>query len=296
MSFGAGVQSTALAMLVILRDERLIEGLHEEAEFFRWDSPSPLPELFIFADTHDEPTALYPHLEAMREKIQGDGRKLVIVSRGGLLEHIESKWALWKEDHPKKRGVSPPPFFAMGKDGRAAPTRRQCTNWFKIEPIEREVKRYFSVKRARKGIRGGRCDDRVYGWLGISYDEMQRMKSATEDWRRISHPLVFMRWTRERCAEYLRSLGIEPARSACVYCPFRGPEEWREIRESSEDWVKVLRLDDLLERCEGSGFMGMKSPLYLHRDLVRMRDLDLSEKRTQSRSLWDDECAGVCGV
>lgn len=296
-SFGAGVQSTALALLVLNRDERLLKALDEEAAFWRWDKPSPLPEVFAFADTMDEPDRLYGHLEAMSELITGSGREIVIVDNDGegLLEHMGDTFTRMS------KGVSSPPFFVRNEDGSIGITRRQCTTNFKVRPLDRWARGNFGV--TRKGQGGGvamptSCDI-VYQWLGISDDEKQRMKRATRAWLRISHPLVFMRWRRPDCAEYVRAHGLEPIRSACVYCPYHSRSEWRSIREDKADWKKVLDLDDLLERAIGTGWAGVKRPLFLTRDCVRMRDLDLDAPVSTQGDLfggWSDECSGSCGM
>lgn len=79
MSFGGGVQSTAIAMLAISRDERLLRV-----------SGGVLPELYVFADTGDEPEALYPHVADMRARIEASGAKFMTVAAkdGPLSRHV----------------------------------------------------------------------------------------------------------------------------------------------------------------------------------------------------------------
>jgi hypothetical protein len=298
-SFGGGVQSTTLALLALERHQDLLDGLEREAEFWGWDAPSPLPEAYVFSDTGDEPVALYPHLERMASLFASAGIAFEIVRHPSgltLLEHIEAKWEAWELDLPGKKGVSSPPFFT-DTDGKRGLTRRQCTSHFKVRLIETWVKKYFEIKRSARGHRGGRSDDLIYGWLGISDDEKQRMKNATESWRLVSHPLVFMRWRRSDCISFLEERGIKPLRSACVYCPFRSAPEWAEVKAVPEDWGKVLELDQLLERAVGSGFAGVRAPQYLHPSLTRMRELSFDKPgAVRQLSLWNDECAGICGV
>ena len=73
MSFGGGVQSTAIAELVIRRDPRLLAVVNQ------------LPELFIFADTGDEPEAVYAHVEVMKARIEAAGFVFKTVCKGGRL-------------------------------------------------------------------------------------------------------------------------------------------------------------------------------------------------------------------
>jgi hypothetical protein len=278
-------------MLAINRDERLLSALEEEAHFWKWDAPSPLPDAYVFADTGDEPVSLYPHLEDMKGRIESSGASLHIVKHASgmtLLEHLEDMLDKQLSNHPKRKGVATPPLWTVGSDGRERLVRRQCTSHFKINLINKWVRSHYGVKRTK-------CDHHIFGWLGISSDEIQRMKSSTDKWRTISHPLVYMRWSRGHCAEYLDSLGIKVQRSACVYCPFRTNAEFLEVKRVPEDWDKLLRLDNLLTKAAGTGWSGMKSPCYLHRTLKRMSEINLEEIKEQL-SLWDNECAGVCGV
>lgn len=281
MSFGAGVQSTAIAMLAINRDERLLRA-----------TGGIVPELYIFADTGDEPKALYPHVADMRVRIEASGAKFAIVTTplGKLSDHIM---------HAVKHGFARAeqlPFWVAGKDGRFVPVQRRCTAYFKIKALKTYATYYFGVNRGAP--HGG---GRVKCWLGISADEPQRLKAGMipdQEWAEYSNPLFDMRWHRADCITYLNEIGVRAARSACVYCPFHSRSEWREVAKDKDAWALVLKLDEQLEAASTSGRhpLGFKAPLFLNSEGVRMRDYDLSQSDDPQQRLWDNECAGVCGV
>lgn len=279
MSFGGGVQSTAIAMLAINKDERLLKA-----------TAGVLPELYIFADTGDEPRAFYAHNADMRARIEAAGFKFVVVQTplGNLGDHVV---------HASRNGYKRAeqlPFFVVTEDGSYAPVQRRCTPHFKIKPLTAYARAYFGVYKGQAHDGGI-----VQMWLGISSDERQREKVGLvpkQAWAEYRNPLIAMGWHRADCINYLASLGVSAARSACVYCPFHSMAEWREVATRPEDWQRVLEVDNALEAGAARGAFGFNNPLYLNRYGVRMRDLDLSEPDDPQQRLWDNECGGVCGV
>lgn len=277
MSYGGGVQSTAIAMLAINRDPRLLAV-----------TGGVVPEMYLFADTGDERQATYAHVWEMARRIVESGATFLATYKGRLSDHIIHK-ALTGGS-----GTNTLPFFVLTRSGTAAPDRRGCTAAYKIHQLDRAAKDYFGV-RIKRGHIGGYLEEPVVQWLGISADEVQRMKSTDEQWRSIEHPLIDMGWRRGDCVRYLDELGINAPRSSCVYCPFHGSTEWREVRTCQEDWELVLEVDQALEEgfaCRGH-IGGLDTRPYLTRHLKPIDQVDFGEDQL---SLFEWECAGVCGV
>ena len=289
LSFGAGVQSTAIAMLAIKRDERLLRT-----------TGGVLPELYLFADTGDEPEALYPHVAEMKALIEASGADFQTVEarHAPLASHYMERilGGLRADDMP---------LFVLTRDGKGyAPIRRGCTFYYKIAPLRRAACAYYGVKAGKipKDL------PRVQLWLGLSRDEPQRMKVGQvqdQQWAEYRMPLFDMGWERADCINYLVGLGITPRRSACVHCPFHSPAEWREVAKNPADWAKAVALDEAIERAyKEHGCLGwnrkkgaqLRNEPFLTQQGVRLRDLDLTEPDDPQRRLWDNECAGVCGV
>jgi hypothetical protein len=68
------------------------------------------------------------------------------------------------------------------------------------------------------------------------------------------------------------------------------------LKASDPDgFTKACDVDDLLRSGPDGLIHGMRKPLYIHRSMKPLRD-EPFEDRSRQMSLWDDECAGVCGV
>ena len=169
VSFGGGVQSTALAMLVIERHPDLIRAMGDVQ-----------PELWLFSDTGDEPQAVYKHEAVMRQRILDAGMDYKRVTAGKLSEHVLDK------AKRGERGISLPPMYVSTRTGDTMPVRRGCTRDFKITPRDKCAKKHFEVPRGYKG------EPFVAQWYGISSAEAQRMKIAQDKWRTFEYPLVKM--------------------------------------------------------------------------------------------------------
>lgn len=110
LSFGAGVQSTA--MLILACQGKIAK-----------------PELAVFADTQDEPQYVYDHLQSMQLYSGSHGIPLEVTTAGKLSDEI----------------YRIPAFTENG--GLAS---RQCTSNFKITPIERHIRHHLGYKKGER--------------------------------------------------------------------------------------------------------------------------------------------------
>lgn len=189
LSLGAGVQSTAVLLLSI-------------------DGTIPPFETVVFADTQDEPAAVYAHLDRLRAVATID-----TVSAGRLADTVHSSFV-------------PVPLFAGRGMGR-----RQCTYQFKLRPIRHHLRTL------------GRPVDLS---VCISTDEIMRAKDADVKWCRNVFPLLDLGWSRDDCSRYLAERWAwDVPRSACVYCPFKSNSEWLDLRENHpDDWAAAVAFDE----------------------------------------------------
>lgn len=275
VSFGGGVQSTALAMLVIERHPDLIRAMGDVQ-----------PELWLFSDTGDEPQAVYKHEAVMRQRILDAGMDYKRVTAGKLSEHVLDK------AKRGERGISMPPMYVSTRTGDTMPVRRGCTRDFKIKPLDKCAKKHFEVPRGYKG------EPFVAQWYGISSDEAQRMKIAQDKWRTFEYPLVKMGWSRRRCLDYLSDLGISAPRSACVFCPFHSAEEWKKVLAVPAEKAKVIDFERQLHAAwdEHGSVAGLETRPYIHSSRIPIEDVDHDKGQRSLWDSWDEECAGICGV
>lgn len=224
------------------------------------------PDHVIFADTQAEPESVYDALMEDKEKCEAAGIPFHIVTVGSLAEPGD-KWG----------GIYVPAFTRPADGGSIGMLRRQCTHKFKIVPVRRLLRKL-----------GATIAEPAEVWLGISTDEVSRAKPSNVKFARHRHPLLELEWSREHCLDFLRSRGIEPVKSACVFCPYRSGSEWRRIKSNPDDWASAVAFDESLRgRREGYD-------VFVHRAGVPLTMAPIDDD--EQDGLWDDECGGHCGL
>lgn len=212
LNLGAGVQSTAVFLMA---HEGLIEPIDHA----------------IFADTQEEPQAVYDHLEWLRT-IPAPVPIIHVGTAGKLGDDLVSGQVSEYQrtqttGHEYARFASIPAFTAKHHDKRTARdpcnegmVRRQCTKEYKIEVVERILRRIILGLKPKQHIPK---DVHIEQIFGISFDERQRAKRIEANWEgrkwaTPKFPLVEMGWTRADCFEYLKTrVPHSVTRSACVF-------------------------------------------------------------------------------
>ena len=281
LNLGAGVQSTTIYLLNLLGDIM------------------PSFDCAIFADTQDEPQAVYNHLGWLLSlggpfilsrtagKL-GDDLRMGRNSTGGRCASIPAYTALDHLNRPAK----------WGREGR---TRRQCTREYKIDVIERAIRRDVLSLAPRKRIPKGVV---VHQYFGISLDEARRSKaiikrSASKAWAVPHFPLLELGWTRADCIRWLEDkVPHKVPRSACVFCPYHSNAEWLSLkRDDLAAWNRAVEIDEAL-RVDGNVVnRNMTKSLYLHRSCLPLVQIDFEKLEAEKVSpLVVGECEGMCGV
>ena len=275
LSLGAGVQSTTLALM----------AAHGEV--------GPMPDCAIFADTGWEPRAVYEHLAWLCS-----GNVLPfpvhVVSAGDIRADLMragrgERWASIPASTRTVRGIR----VNVGM------IRRQCTKDYKIVPIRRHVRALAGLTRRRSPK-----SPVVEQWIGISLDEVIRVKPSFEDWQVNRWPLIEQHMTRQDCLRWLERHGYPippksscigcPFHSGCIGCPFHSDGAWRAIRDDDpEAWASALEVD----RAIRIGIRGVRGEVFLHRSAMPLGEADLSTPEDAGQlGLWGNECEGLCGV
>lgn len=266
LSLGAGVQSTTVALMSI------------EGELPRLDG-------CVFADTGWEPVEVYQHLDWLTGKLERAGIPVHRVSNGNLRSDALD---------PSHRFASMP-LFVRNPDGTKGMIRRQCTSEYKLKPIGRKVRELAGL-RPRQRPKGVLVEQ----WLGISWDETQRMSDPSFPWIEKRYPLVDLRMTRFECHRWLRDRGVRAPRSACVGCPFHTDTEWRHIRDTDPDgWADAVAFDHAIRSGDiaRAGHQQLLGQAFLHSSLVPLDQVDLSTVEDHGQgSLFVMDEAGECGL
>jgi hypothetical protein len=273
ISLGAGVQSSAMALMASRG-----ELLDIKVDFA------------IFADTQDESKRVYDWLDWLEKQLTFPVYR---VTKGKLSDHV---LAVRKS---KTSGLdytgNQIPLYGIGEGGEDNYSRsRKCTADFKVAPIMKEL-------RNRCGIKHGQKVQTVTSLIGISYDEMQRMKDSRDPWVVNRWPLVEMRQRRSDCIEWMRRRGYpEPPRSSCVYCPFHSDKEWRRLQtEEPDEFAKAVEFDRSLREINAKlENNSLRMTPYLHRARVPLDQIDFRSDVERGQQVFDfgDECDGMCGV
>ena len=253
----------------------------------------PLVDLVIFADTGDEPDYVYEHVDYLGSRLLGVGIPLEIVNKGNIISDAQSKTGQF--------AAIPVYTIVNGRSGRKL--RRQCTREYKIEPIEKLVRETLLFRRKARRYRNGAIhvhkDVSVVTWLGLSLDEVRRMKNNRTRWITNQWPLIDQRMTRHDCKLWLseRHLPI-PRKSSCRICPFHDDRHFRDMRDNyPSDWQHVIDFDRYLRSGDSRFTATALGDLYLHRKCIPLEDVDLSTPQDRGQLEMFDECdEGYCYV
>jgi len=265
LSLGAGVQSTTVLLMM----------LHDEIK--------PANHV-VFSDTGWESKKVYEHLKWLENKIIGSDMQFHRVSNGNIRQDLLN---------PEKKRVASLPYFTKDENGKRGMTRRQCTMDYKITPLTRKQRELAGIAPRKKYK-----EHLVTTIIGISSDEIERMRDASFSWMRNEYPLLDLGMTRTDCLKWCEHNGYPtPPRSACLGCPFKSRDEWRLVRENEEDWKDVIEIDNHIRTQEFRDKTKLRSQLFLHKSGVPLEDADLRTPEEYGQfSLFNQECEGMCGM
>lgn len=269
LSLGAGVQSTTVLLMSLVGD-------------------LPPFDAAIFADTGWEPGAVYAHLWQLVGRCVEAELPVYVVSAGNIRDDALD---------PAHAFASMPLYTGSGHGSQL---RRQCTREYKVTPIEHELRRQLGLPTPYRHRQGAAPLVELH--MGISLDEVVRMKPNRLRWIRHEFPLIDRRMTRWSCKVWMQRHGFdEPPRSACVGCPYRSDEQWRQMRDTSPDeWADAIEFDDAIRSDAGraaASSVREDAPPFVHRSLIPLRAVDLSSLEDRGQGdLFDGECEGMCGV
>lgn len=272
LSLGAGVQSTALYLMSM--EGRL-----------------PKLDAAIFADTQEEPKAVYQHLDWLRSL---GGPPILTGTAGNLGDDLRSG-----RNSTGGRFAAIPAFTTKDGGENVGQTRRQCSKEYKTEVIGKVLRREIlglQPGRPPKGVK-------VHQYIGISADEagratrMQRNVPAPKYIQR-EFPFVDQFATRGELKTWLAPrVPHETPRSACVFCPYHDDAEWQRIKEQPDEWARACEIDRGL-RGEYVANRDMDQTMYLHRSCkpLELVQLKPQPKSNQTAMNFWAECEGMCGV
>jgi hypothetical protein len=278
LNLGAGVQSTTLYLWAL-------DGLLQI-------------DRAIFADTGDEPEAVYRHLDFLKT-LGGPEIEVVRASSKSLGENLQSGMNATGQENQRHVAI---PTFLKSLDGSApALGRRQCTAEYKIRPIEQRVRDLCGLEKGERAKQ-----QLAVQVMGLSFDEPRRVANVKQRfqsiaWSKPEFPLFDEYMTRADCVSYLerRLPKYAVPRSACVFCPFKSDAEWLHLQQSPSDWNHAVEIDRAIRDKTSLCTVGMRHEQFLHRSCVPLDQVQFVAKPPDAQkklAFSTMDCEGMCGV
>lgn len=246
LSLGGGVQSSTL---IYLSHAGLI----------------PQFDKIYFADTGDEPKAVYEHLEYLHTL--ADIEVVKIASGKSISEHLF-------EDDMKFFNM---PLYIVDTDGTVSTMRRQCTREFKITPIDVALRSWlvgiglgYTDKLGRNYVKRGYS---VNFHMGISWDEQRRVSDARVKWKVHKYPLIELELSRTDCIRFARKHGYKvPPKSSCIFCPYHTDSYWKTL--TANELERACQIDDYIRTPEFKAkTRTLRGDVYVHSSCRPLRDV-----------------------
>ncbi len=237
----------------------------------------------IFADPKAESKKTYAYLKYMLQwEKDNNGIPIRIASKGSLLKDLING------TNSSGNRFASIPAFTKDENGNTSILRRQCTNEYKIQVVNSEIRKIYGLK---KYARNKPTD--IY--IGISLDEMERMKISQEKWISFHYPLIEKRMTRRDCVTWLKkNIFPIPPKSACKFCPYQSDSRWLDLKRNEPKVFKSMV--DLDKSIRNSSKKGVKYPIYLHPSLVPLDQVKFkNETQYDIFQNFKNECEGMCG-
>lgn len=239
------------------------------------------PDVAIFADTGNEPDEVYEYLTYLQ---QLSDIPIIVHKERNIIDDLYGFL-----DGKKKRYANPP-FFVRKGDGKQAKLMRICTKEYKIEMVERAIRRTYLGLKPRQRLPKG---THVNMMLGISTDEIERVKPSQTVWVTRSFPLIDeLNMSRIDCLRWMEQRGYKPPpRSSCLICPYHSDSEWSRLMRNPKYRTHIIAVDEAIR----GGFKGTQEgvQLFLHRSLRPISEITFEDS---DEGTFSEECEGLCGI
>ena len=223
----------------------------------------PRPDVAVIADTSREISSTWDYLRGVVQPALDTIGLTVQVA-----DHDLATVDLWKSGDYLLI-----PAFTSQDGGGKLPT--YCS----VEWKQRAIRRWLRA--------AGHNDCDV--WLGISTDEIERVKPSGLNWYRHVYPLIDLVPTnRVACAALVRSFGWPPPpKSRCWMCPNQSPIMWSDMRRDHPgEFAKAVAFEAEIQERDPA--------VWLHRAMIPLSDaVDLTD---QQPGLFDGCDSGYCFV
>ena len=259
ISLGMGVQSTAVYLMSSMGYKL------------------PRADVAIFADPQAEHYKTYNMLKwLLKWKEENNGIKIIVNKERNITKDIlrgtNSQGVRWASipAHSESGGI----------------IRMQCTGEYKIQPVVKTTRELLGVPKF-KHMKPTEM------WLGISTDEIERMKDSRLYNIKYFYPLIYHGLSRTDCVNFYKENNFPvPIKSSCVFCPYHSNKNWAELqKENGKAWKLCVKVDKSIR---DQSQKGLEDKIYLHPSCKPLDEIDFDDKQLPLFEGFD--CEGHCGL
>lgn len=257
LSFGAGMQSTALALMSC--DNAIAQTLGRPVPFPK----VPVYDAVIICDLGFEPPWVQAQADFVGQKCRSVGIFYTSLDAPLYQDLIR--------DFGKRRVVSIP-WWTLSDDGHKSKMPRNCTLDYKVDLISKYVR--WELLGYRKGQRLKEEDKKAHEMhMGFSAEEKQRCKENPNPMFVNRFPLVDMQLERRNNYAYIKDVwGLDTKASACCFCPFHRNYFFQYLKlHEQESYQRLVEVDNLLR--DNSPKPPVNSELFISRSRKRLGEL-----------------------
>lgn len=260
VSYGGGVNSTAMLIGMIARNER--------------------PNAILFADTGGEKPATYDFVAEFRDWLAKHDLKLTVIAYSAKMQSpLGVDFACGSahaslEDECHNNGTLPSKAFGFGG----------CSQKWKRYPMDKFVQQFQPAKDAwERGEKVQRC-------IGIHAGETKRGKIPDDAKFTYRFPLKEWGWSQDHCESAIREAGLAvPPKSACFFCPsMRKVEVLALAKEHPELFNRAVAMEQNAKECDG---LDVVKGLGRHWSWESLAKADARQLRLP---LFEDRQAPIC--
>lgn len=205
----------------------------------------PKPDIIVFADTGMEATETFEYTDQYVSPLLATlGLTIEVAS------HDLAKVGLYSH----KGELLPPVYTKTGK--LATFCSKEWKTWV--------IRRYLRSRGVKECIT----------WLGMSTDEVERLKPSDVKWQTLHWPLCFdVPMNRADCRQLIQNYGWpDPPKSSCWMCPHRRNDQWQRLKIFyPEDFKKAVALDKQVREQDTKG------GVWLHEDRKPLDEIDFTK-------------------
>lgn len=135
-------------------------------------------------------------------------------------------------------------------------------------------------------------------WLGMSTDEIERLRPSDVTWMETHWPLCGMpvsggygiSMSRIACKQLIADAGLPtPPKSSCWMCPHRRNDQWKRLKMFyPDDFAKAVQLDKEIRTKDGQG------GVFLHDSRKSLDEIDFEQEEQEQLELGCD--SGYCFI